>query len=140
MHHQQLSIEVVWKDEHMIQVEVCVSNGAFFGTNRFYDSADYYLELASELQVFSNSYKNDSKITFTKGDDLFSISANFSDNLGHISICVSLQQLDAITNNVENSVKLTAITDLVSVDSFCKELEDLGTKQSGIARLGFIAT
>ena len=140
MNSQNLSIEIVWKDEHMIEVEVCVSNDSFSGVSRFYDSSATYSELASELKAYFCSGKPDIKNTFHKGDELFSLSAHFINDLGHISIDVSLQQSDYENSKVINCVKLNANTDLASIDRFCEELEYLASQQSGIARLSFIAT
>jgi hypothetical protein len=140
MNSQNLSIEIVWKDEHMIEVEICVSNDSFSGVSRFYDSNVTYLELASELKGYFSSGKLDVKNSFNKSYELFSLSARCIDQLGHISIDVLLQQSDYAESKVINRVKLNANTDLASIDRFCEELEELGTKQSGLARLSFIAT
>jgi hypothetical protein len=36
----QLSFEIIYRDEHLIQVEVLASNGKYAGTTSFYSEAD----------------------------------------------------------------------------------------------------
>src|SRR5882757_9425264 len=51
-HENYLYLEVVWKDEHMLELEVTVSNNGFRGVARGYDTGEHLAVLAKQLEGF----------------------------------------------------------------------------------------
>ena len=41
---KELSLEVIWKDDDMIEIQVQVSNGRFSGTTEVYEVGEYWRE------------------------------------------------------------------------------------------------
>src|SRR5688572_1840748 len=55
-----LSLEVIWKDEHMLELEVVAANKFFRGVTQVYDQAESLNELSKQLF----NYPNNSKLIF----------------------------------------------------------------------------
>src|SRR5687768_11814895 len=54
MHEQSfLSLEVIWKDEYMLELEIFASNKCFKGVTQVYDQAQCLLGLSEQLLNFS---------------------------------------------------------------------------------------
>ena len=50
-----LSLEVIWKDDHMLKLEVFASNILFKGVTHVYDQAKCLHRLSEQLLNFSNN-------------------------------------------------------------------------------------
>src|SRR5215204_2209565 len=55
LEQSNLSLEVIWKDEHMLELEVVASNKFFKGVTHVYDQAECLHELAEQLINFPNN-------------------------------------------------------------------------------------
>ncbi|HTE07425.1 MAG TPA: hypothetical protein VK628_01605 [Flavitalea sp.] len=62
-----LSLDVVWKDEHMLELEITVSNNGYSGVSRGYDTGEHLQILANQLEGFP---KDDQSIFYKIGESL----------------------------------------------------------------------
>ena len=133
-----LKLEVVWKDEYMLELEVTVSNNGFSAVAYGYDTAECLEKLAKELKGFpkfdrSISYKmeNSGGGSFTKWH---SIRFTPIIDSGLAGVKVDLEHDGAI--DCQNStVSVELVAEPNSVDIFKTCLTALASSQTGSAKM-----
>jgi hypothetical protein len=130
-----LNLEVVWKDEHMLELEISVSNNGYSGVARGYDTGEHLEILAKQLEGFPKDAQSifyEIKESMQVGD--ISISFCPIDPSGLVGVKVFLESEGSI--NCQNSnVSSELLVEPNSIDIFKKYLAALATKQQGTAKL-----
>ncbi|WP_431211760.1 hypothetical protein ACQ86N_39110 [Puia sp. P3] len=130
-----LNLDVVWKDEYMLELEITVSNNGYSGVSRGYDTGEHLQILAEKLQGFP---KDDQSIFYEIGQSLgqgiLSISFCPITPSGLVGVKVHLEKEGPI--NCQNSKVFTELlVEPNSIDTFQKYLGTLAANQQGIAKL-----
>jgi hypothetical protein len=124
-----LNLEVIWKDEHMLELEITVSNNGYSGVARAYDTGERLEILAKQLEGFP---KDKESIVYEIGD--LSISFCPNDPSGLVGVKIYLESAGSF--NCQNStISLELVIEPSSIDIFKKYLTTLAAKQEGIAKL-----
>ena len=133
-----LELRIVWKDEHMFELNVTASNTRYFGTTQVYDTTESLFSFAQTLIDFP---KGDKKLFHEAGikDSYAYFSMNFYcvDNAGHIGVEMNLEDNVATQFRQEekHKLKLEIIVEPSAIDNFQRELSQLATTQKGVAIL-----
>jgi hypothetical protein len=134
-----LLLEVVWKDDWAIELELTVSNQGFSGRTRCYDTAERLAVLAKQLEGFP---KNDQSIFYKIGEPIGEPARE-----SHLSFCSSLilpsglvrvgvqLENEELYNDRVSKVSTELFVELSSLDTFQKFLATLAATQRGIAKL-----
>lgn len=130
-----LKLEVVWKDEYMLELEVTVSNNGYSGIGRGYDTGESLENLAKQLEGFP---KDDQPILYTieessRAGDL-SISFCPIRYSGLIGVKVHLQ-MEGSKDCKNSTVSLELPVEPNAIDIFQKYLTALAANQDGTAKL-----
>ena len=131
---QSLKLEILWKDEHLLELKVLVTNGLFSGSTQVYSTGDILSVLAKELDTFTI---NNRVVNFTGGVDGYNCNITFDylDKGGRIIVKALLEEEgpDSL-----NSAALYIITEPALLDNFQRELRVLSVRQEGTAVLADI--
>jgi hypothetical protein len=133
-----LSLEVIWKDDDMLELEVIAANKFFSGLTRTYDTDTHIMWLAKQLVGFPNT---NVPIVYEAGekDSYAFISLKFYplNVSGLVGVQVQLEQ--NVPNEYRPEEKSKLVTELVvepnAIDVFQKHLFTLSEKQEGKAVL-----
>lgn len=133
-----LSLEVIWKDEHMLELEVSASNKFFKGITQVYDQAKSLLQLSELLLNFSISsqpvlYESGEKDSYA----YFSLRFYPVSSTGVIGVQIHLEENVPTEYRPEEKSKLTLeiLTEPSAIDEFQRFLKTIAEKQSGKAQL-----
>ena len=133
-----LSVEVVWKDEHMLEVEVTASNAFFRGTTRVYDTSESLIGLANQLVAFpiekdSLFYQIGEKDSYAYCSFRFYPISDY----GLVGIHIQLEENVSTVYREEEKSKLSLelLLESQSIDIFSKQLQSVASRQSGKAIL-----
>ena len=133
-----LSLEVIWKDEHMLELEIVASNKLFKGVTQVYDQAECLQELAEQLICFPN---NSQLVFYESGEKdsyaYFSMKFYPVGPTGVIGIQIHLEENVPTHYRTEEKSKLTLeiLTEPAALDEFQKYLKTMAENQSGKAQL-----
>lgn len=134
-----LKLEVIWKDDHMFELKVIVSNGFYSGTTEVYDTSESLSGFAKTLYRFPKDEK--SIIFYEAGEKdshaYFSMKFYCLDAAGHIAVQVTLEKNVATIYRPEKKDKLTLeiLVDPNAIDEFQKQLLRQASTQEGEAIL-----
>ena len=82
-----ISIAIIWRDEHLIEIKITGGNGSFAGTLDTYISHGHLLKMAETIDGFPISILDKREIVFgTARCTFFCV-----DKVGHVMVEVSLQ-------------------------------------------------
>ena len=133
-----LSLEVIWKDEHMLELEVFASNMFFKGVTHVYDQAESLHQLSEQLLNYSNNsqpvfYESGQKNSYA----YFSLRFYPVSPTGVIGVQIHLEEKVPTQYRPEEKSKLTleVLTEPSAIDEFQKLLKTMAEKQSGKAQL-----
>jgi hypothetical protein len=130
-----LTLEVVWKDEHMLELEVTVANNSYSGVARGYDTREALAILAKQLEGFP---KDDQPIFYKIGESLqqghLSISFCPIGLSGLVGVKVYLEK-GGLTGCQNSNVSTELLVEPSAIDIFQKYLTTLAANQQGIAKL-----
>lgn len=140
MNEQQkyLKLEVVWKDDDMIELQVSVNNGRYSGITEVFDQKEELLEFANKL------------IGFPRPNEVLLHSAGEQNSYAYFEL--KLYQIDpsgkvgaliTIEENVpteyrefeKDKLRLELIIEPNSIDNFQKQLTRLAKTEEGSAEL-----
>ncbi|GAB3326468.1 hypothetical protein ACFQT0_13300 [Hymenobacter humi] len=133
-----LRMAVVWKDEHMLEVEFTASNASFKGTTQAYDTSESLSDLANKLVDFPNK---EASIFHQVGakDGYAYCSMRFYPigGGGLIGVLIQLEENVSTAYRKEEKSKLALelIVEPCAIDNFYKQLKTMAHKQEGIALL-----
>lgn len=128
---QFLKFEVIWKDEHMFELRIVMTNGLFSGVTQVYSMGEILSDFSKELDTYS---LDDGTVTFTGGIDGYNckITFDYLDKGGRIIVKALLEEEGTAGLN---SVSLYIITEPALLDNFQKELRVLSVRDKGTAVL-----
>jgi len=128
---QFLKFEVIWKDEHIFELKIVMTNGLFSGTTQVYSMEEILLDFSKELDTYS---LDDGTVTFNGGIDEYNckITFDYLDKGGRIIVKALLEEEGLACLN---SASLHIITEPALLDNFQKELRVLSVRQEGTAVL-----
>lgn len=133
-----LELKSIWKEEHMFELQVTVSNNIFSGKTEVYDQYKNISDFAKELV----DYPKDNKILFYKAGErdsysYFSMKYYPIDNFGHtgVEICIESNVSTVYRPEEKDKLKLEIIVELSAIDNFRKALFNLAKNEDGIAIL-----
>jgi hypothetical protein len=138
--NSQLELEVIWKDEDLIELSVKASNGRYCGSTQVYDTAKSLMGLAKSLADFWGGHKPIVYEVGTKGGYAFwGMNIYLIEPSGLLGVVVTLEENSSDTGisqlNRNNSVKLEIQTCMAAIDRFRDELLKLASNEEGVASL-----
>lgn len=138
---QYLTLEVIWKDEHMFELKVNCNNGRYSGTTEVYETKESLLPFANSLdgypfqggELMHECGKQDSYAFFKMR--FYKIGVT-----GRVGVQINLEGNVATEYREEEKDKLEMelIVEPNAIDSFQKELKKLAMTESGSAILNGI--
>ncbi|WP_439585890.1 hypothetical protein [Dyadobacter bucti] len=136
----QLELEVIWKDEDLIELRVQASNGRYFGTTQVYDTTESLMGLAKSLNEFWDGHTPIVYEAGTKGGRAFwGMNIYLIEPSGLIGVEVILEEHgnDTGISQVKrrNCVKLEIQIYMAAIDRFRTELLALAQNEEGVASL-----
>jgi hypothetical protein len=138
MNEDKLKFEVIWKDEHMIELRIYASNGRYSGITEVYEVSDSLLKFVYELNKFPFEKE---KLSYSCGkkDSYAYFNMDFY-KIGVSGICgVLITMEENVTTEYRKEEKDNLSMELIvepnAIDTFCRELKSLAEKEEGIAVL-----
>lgn len=133
-----LELKSIWKDEHMFELKVTVSNNMFSGTTEVYDQYESISDFAKKLI----DYPKGNKILFYEAGkknsySYFSMKYYPINNIGHIGAEINIESNVSTVYRPEEKykLKLEIVVELSAIDNFQKELFNLAKNEEGNAIL-----
>lgn len=133
-----LELKSIWKDEHMFELKVTVSNNRFSGETEVYDQYHCISEFANKLV----GYPKENKILFYEAGEkdsysYFSMKYYPIDNNGHIGVEINIESNVSTIYRPEekDKLKLEIVVEPSAIDNFQRELFTLAKNEDGIATL-----
>ena len=133
-----LELKIIWKDEHMFELNVIACNKHFKGIIQVYDTTDSLLGFAKSLNGYPKametlSYEAGQKNSYA----YFSMEFYCIDNAGHLGVLINLEKKVPTYYRPKEKDKLTLeiLTEPNAIDNFQKQLINLVVKQEGTAIL-----
>lgn len=133
-----LKLEVVWKDEEMLELRVTAFNGQFYGNTKVYDQPINLLEFAKSLTGYPQNgqtlfYETGQK----EGYAYFSMRYYPIDSWGHVGVEICMEGNTPTQYRCEekSKLKLEIVVEPNGIDSFQKELFRLIKNTEGEAIL-----
>ena len=133
-----LSLQVISKDKHLIELKVTVSNGRFYAITDVYDTAEPILKFAETLRGFPHENSDMLYETgFKNESSSFSMHFYCIDSAGDFALGINL--MDNVKTEFKhiqkNKTRIEIIVEQKAIRSFQKELSRLATKLEGAAIL-----
>lgn len=138
MSNRYLKLEVIWKDESMIELQVSANNGRYSGTTEVYESSESLLSFANELYGFP--FGKDKVTHFCGEKDSYAYFGMEFYKIGMTGKCGLLITLEEnvateYRKNEKDKLSMELIVEPNSIDIFYQELKSLALKEDGIAVL-----
>jgi hypothetical protein len=135
----QLKLEIIWKDDDMVELRAFASNGRYCGTTEVYTTAQELIELATRVEGFPK--KVDDVVEFRAGAKqgyaFLDLIFNCVDGSGHTALLVSMEEnVPTFHRPAEkHEVRLELRCEPGSIDQFQKDLLEMGATRTGSASL-----
>ncbi|WP_293304441.1 hypothetical protein [Pedobacter sp. UBA5917] len=133
-----LILKVIWKDIHMLEIGVEVTNGRYSGKTEFYESAENLKKFATLLSGYPNGnnaaiYEAGEK----NGYSYFGAKFSVLNRSGHISVLINLEENVSTEYRADekDKLKLEIIVEPNAIDIFQKQLLQLAINEEGVAIL-----
>jgi hypothetical protein len=133
-----LRLEIVWADEHMVEVEARASNGRFCGTLEIYTTGETLKELADGLVGFPSTPTQ--TVEYEEGERgsyaFLSLKFYCADNLGHLGLRVRMEEAGRADHPDERTeAQFVLSCEAAAVDRFQQQLARMAASESGSATL-----
>ncbi len=137
---QELSLEVVYRDEDLIELEAVIATGDWHGRVRAYTVPQDVAAFAAALQDFTNGTAAAAEFTTGADNGIGLIALRFYriDRAGHIAGYASLASGAVPTNHRPEQVARIAVefrTETWALTQFVAQLDELAETQAGRATL-----
>ena len=142
MNDKFLQLEVIWKDDEMIELQITSNNGRYSGKTEVYDTQHSLLKFAKKIKGYPI---DDEELSYVCGkkDSYAYFEARFYkiDLSGIVGVQIILEENVPTDYRKEEKDKLTMelIVEPNSIDRFQKELLKLAENEEGKAKLIGIA-
>jgi len=135
----QLELEIVFEDEHLIEVRARVTCRGWTGNATAYAGHADLEDFAGRLRQFSATLQGSAALELGKKNGIGFIGLNFYeiDTAGHVVCAISLATQTATDSRAEEMWRLALEmqTEPGLIDAFADQLERLGKTRSGKAVL-----
>ncbi|ACM19357.1 hypothetical protein Geob_0995 [Geotalea daltonii FRC-32] len=137
-----ISLEIIWQDDDLIEIQASSSSGKFFGVTEVYTNYEDLDALANALVGFPHSV--DERVEFNAGAkdgySFVSISFYCFSNSGHTAALVDLEANIAQNQrkNEKHKVTMEVQFEAQAIDSFQKQISSLIRNKAGKALLSGI--
>jgi hypothetical protein len=143
MNDPGFQFQVIHKDVHLLEVRISAWNGSFGGAADVYVGLDELKETAVKLQKFPLDPSDVRELTFgdfgpKSGGGAVSMRFYCADGAGHTCVDTMVES-DYDSSGKSQSVSMAVMIEPAALDSFVKELAQLGENQAGRACLRAIA-
>ncbi|PVY38892.1 hypothetical protein [Pontibacter virosus] len=138
MNENKLTLEVIWKDEHLIELRASASNGRYSGITEVYEVSNSLLKFAHELDGFPF---NKDTVTHSCGEKdsyaFFKMDFYKIGPTGKCGVQITMEENVPTEYRKEEKDKLSMelILEPNAIDNFCKELKSLAEREDGVANL-----
>lgn len=133
-----LELQVIWKDDDMIELRISASNVNFSGVTEVYDMSRALFDFSNKLIGFP---KNGEALFHEAGEKdsyaYFSMNYYLVDPSGLVGVEIYLESNESTEYRLEekSKVKLEILVEPSAIDRFQKELYHLAQKEDGTAIL-----
>ena len=136
----EVSIEVVYVDEHLVQLEAIVGAGHWSGRARAYTVPQEIADFAKVLDRFASGTTGSAEFTAGADNGIGLVALRFYriDRAGHIACHARLASDSVATEHRPEQISLFAVevgAEAGAVGRFARQLEELARVQSGRASL-----
>ncbi len=130
-----VSIEIVWRDVHMLELEIRVDTGEWAGRASAYASHDEPAQFAERVGEFVQLRAHEAHLALEV--DKVAITILRYDAVGHVGVCSKLSQTvhEPGLNRAPFELFAIARSEMAQVDRFWRELQELARAQAGKAVL-----
>lgn len=138
MLNQFLKLEVIWKDEHMFELQISASNGRYSSKTEVYETKNSLFSFASSLQVYPSNSGILKHICGEKDSyAYFEMKFYKINEFGLVGVEITLEENVGTEFRTEekDKLKMELIVEPNSIDKFQKELVNLALTEKGIAEL-----
>ncbi|MDO1451860.1 hypothetical protein Q0590_36665 [Rhodocytophaga aerolata] len=137
-YNKYLRLEVIWKDEDMLELKVSVNNGRYSGITEVYDQKELLADFANRLLGFP---KGEEILLHSAGEKnsyaYFEMRFYQLDPTGKIGVQITLEE--NVATKYRESEKDKLILELIvepsAIDKFQKALIRLAEVEEGVAEL-----
>ena len=141
MSSNNLTLEVIWKDEDMFEMRISANNGRYSGITEIYDTTESLLEFVNELKEFP--FEKDKVVHSCGKKDSYAYFEMKFYKIGLSGKCgvlITMEENVATEYRKEEKDKLSMelIIEPNSIDIFCRELKLLAQKEDGTAELNAV--
>ncbi len=135
MYNQEsfLEMEIIWKDDDILELKVFASNGRYSGTTEVYDTSDSLIGFAKTLIGYPAENPTLTYQAENGRDNSFVVTFYCVDNSGHIGVQIELEE--RIREGQKNKIKFEINVVPSCIDNFQRELVQMATTRNGTARL-----
>ena len=129
----ELQVQIVYADEHLLEVELFAANRRFAGSVNFYTALDELDGFAKRIEGFPNSPQDERRLKFSGPDTSAASEATVTlhfhcvDRAGRGCVSVAIQG--------EESAQFSILIDAAEIDDFVRELRRIQRNRSGKAVL-----
>ena len=131
-------MEVIWFDDHMLELNITASNGRYFGTTEVYDTKESLLDLARDLNGFPFN-KRTPKCKLGDKDLYAFFEVDFKNVLasGKCGVVIKIEENTGseYRENEKDKLCLELFVEPSAIDLFAKELMTMAHRQNGVAVL-----
>lgn len=136
-----IEVEVVWKDDDLLEIKVVACNGRYRGTTQVYDTRDSLRKFAQQLIGFPKSI--DQIIHYEVGErtgySFLGVKFYCIDRTGHTAVKVEMEENITMQSSTEKDmIRLEFHFEANDLIEFQKELQKIITKEEGRAILNGI--
>ena len=134
-----LQFKIIYKDVHLLEVQISAWNGSFGGLADVYVGLEQLTEASKKLQRFPLNPSDVRELTlggFGPESAGGGVSMRFycGDRVGHTYVDSKIESAYG-SNGKAQFVFMTLAVEPAAIDSFVEELGQLGVTQAGLARL-----
>lgn len=137
---RKLRLEIIWKDDDMVELQAFASNGRYSGTTEIYTTSEHLLELANSIQGFPKRVEDAVEFRAGETDSYAFLSLRFYciDGAGHTAVLVSMEE--NVPNDFRPAEKDRVCLELEyepgCIDQFQKDIFQMALNKTGFALLG----
>ena len=135
----ELCMEVLWRDEHLMEIQVTADNSEFRGVAAGYTTAEDLLEFLDQLAEFPRTVSHIAKFETLKvgGQTDVAVTLACRNNAGHVVLQTELQESEVAPHPRVTRQRANVVFEAepMAIESFRCQLKRLAEEQAGTAIL-----
>ncbi|MCR9246474.1 MAG: hypothetical protein NXI31_15685 [bacterium] len=132
--NEGLTLEVIWRDEHIVELRITVANGRFAGVADCYGPPDVLLQFANAIRGFPQ--RADDRRRFDFGAGTGSVKTSWmTENGGLVRVVAEIQAEKFRNEELPETATLQILVEPAAVDRFVGTLAHLEPEPGAIATL-----